>query len=126
MPFDIGISALAMEDIPDAAYSYHIVRFRLHYDWDLFFRAYAFKTKHFFQQAQTLCEGSGVRYVISQSKFRKIIVNFPPLKEEQTAIGQVLFDMDQEIDQLEQELNKYEMIKQGMMQELLTGKIRLV
>lgn len=49
----------------------------------------------------------------------------PPI-EEQTAIAQVLSDMDAEIEQLEQKLNKYKMVKQGMMQELLTGKTRLI
>jgi type I restriction enzyme S subunit len=34
--------------------------------------------------------------------------------------------MDAEIEQLEQKLDKYSMIKQGMMQELLTGKTRLI
>ena len=39
VPNDIGISAVAMEDIPDAAYSYHVVRLRLAEDWDLGIRA---------------------------------------------------------------------------------------
>ncbi len=46
--------------------------------------------------------------------------------EEQTAIATILSDMDVEIQQLQQRLNKTRQIKQGMMQELLTGRIRLV
>jgi len=46
--------------------------------------------------------------------------------EEQTAIAQIISDMDAEIEELEQKLDKYKMIKQGMMQELLTGKTRLI
>ncbi|UJS21383.1 MAG: restriction endonuclease subunit S [Candidatus Brocadia sp.] len=49
-----------------------------------------------------------------------------PTKAEQAAIAQVLSDMDAEIEALEKKLEKYKMIKQGMMQNLLTGKIRLV
>ena len=49
-----------------------------------------------------------------------------PKIEEQTAIAEILSDMDAEIEQLEQKLAKYRMIKQGMMQELLTGKTRLI
>ncbi|NUO10118.1 MAG: restriction endonuclease subunit S [Candidatus Brocadia sp.] len=49
-----------------------------------------------------------------------------PSKEEQTRIAQILSDMDAEIEALEKKLEKYKMIKQGMMQNLLTGKIRLV
>jgi type I restriction enzyme S subunit len=53
----------------------------------------------------------------------KIIV---PLKTEQTAIAQILSDMDEEIQALEARLSKTKQIKQGMMQVLLTGKVRLV
>lgn len=51
---------------------------------------------------------------------------FLPQIEEQTAIAQILSDMDAEIEALEQKLAKYRMLKQGMMQELLTGSIRLL
>lgn len=50
----------------------------------------------------------------------------PPTKDEQSAIGAILSDMDTEIDALEAKLAKARAIKQGMMQELLTGRIRLV
>ena len=46
--------------------------------------------------------------------------------EEQTAIATVLLDMDTEIESLESKLAKAREIKQGMMQELLTGRIRLI
>lgn len=49
-----------------------------------------------------------------------------PKLEEQQAIAQILTDMDSEIEALEEKLDKYKAIKQGMMQELLTGRIRLV
>jgi len=49
-----------------------------------------------------------------------------PEPAEQTAIAEILSDMDSEIDALEAKLRKARQIKQGMMQELLTGKTRLV
>lgn len=49
-----------------------------------------------------------------------------PTKAEQTAIAIVLADIDAEIDALETKLAKARQIKQGMMQELLTGRIRLL
>ena len=52
-------------------------------------------------------------------------ISFPPLPE-QTAIAVILSDMDVEIVTLESKLEKYKQIKQGMMQELLTGRIRLI
>jgi type I restriction enzyme S subunit len=53
-------------------------------------------------------------------------VSFPYKKAEQTRIAQILSDMDNEIEEMEKQLEKYKMLKQGMMQNLLTGKIRLV
>ena len=60
---------------------------------------------------------------------KKVIVNYQvhlPTIAEQRAIAAVLSDMDAEIAALEAKRAKYESIKQGMMQELLTGKTRLV
>lgn len=60
---------------------------------------------------------------------KKVLVNFEvrlPSVPEQQAIASVLSDMDAEIAALEAKRAKYESIKQGMMQELLTGKTRLV
>jgi len=126
MPFDIAVSAVAMEDIPDACYSYHVVRLRLDEDWDLNFRTYAFKTKAFFDQAARTCEGSGVRYVITQGKFRQLTIRYPTDKAEQTAIAEVLTEMDAELTALEARREKTRDLKQAMMQDLLTGKTRLV
>lgn len=50
----------------------------------------------------------------------------PKTIDEQIIIARRLSDMDNEIEVLEKKLEKYKMLKQGMMQNLLTGKIRLV
>ena len=57
---------------------------------------------------------------------KRIYIRGPNTIAEQTAIATVLSDMDTEIESLESKLAKAREIKQGMMQELLTGKIRLV
>ena len=49
-----------------------------------------------------------------------------PNYEEQNQIAQILSDMDNEIELFQEQLSKYKQVKQGLMQELLTGKIRLV
>ena len=54
-----------------------------------------------------------------------VMVEMPPL-EEQCAIAAILSDMDDEITSLETRLAKARQIKQGMMQELLTGRVRLL
>lgn len=62
---------------------------------------------------------------ISSSKLKEIPIVVPQTVTEQQAIASVLLDMDAEIAALEAKRAKYESIKQGMMQELLTGKVSL-
>lgn len=64
-------------------------------------------------------------YGISKNNLTTIFLPVPSI-EEQTAIAKILADMDSEIQELEKRLVKTRQIKQGMMQELLTGKTRLV
>jgi type I restriction enzyme S subunit len=123
---DIALAAVAMEDIDDAVYSYHVVRARINEDWDLRFKAYVFSTKHFLQQAETLCEGSGKRYVLTLPKFRSLEVSYPSSKSEQKSISDTLWDIDSEIWNYQSKLQKLKLQKQGMMQALLTGKIRFI
>lgn len=58
--------------------------------------------------------------------FNSMTIRFPLSIEEQQAIASALTRMDKEIESLEGKKAKYEQIKQGMMQQLLTGKIRLI
>ena len=58
--------------------------------------------------------------------FQTFSIYFPPSKNEQTAIAAVISDMDTELALLEQQRKKARDIKQAMMQELLTGKTRLI
>ena len=63
--------------------------------------------------------------VVNLSALNKLQFTIPP-RPEQTAIATVLTDMDAELAALEQRLVKTRALKQGMMQELLTGRTRLV
>ena len=70
---------------------------------------------------------TGTSYpAINPGKLAEIIVRIPEAVAEQRAIASVLSDMDAEIAALESKRAKYESVKQGMMQELLTGRTRLV
>ncbi|MGV3344468.1 restriction endonuclease subunit S [Enterobacteriaceae bacterium LUAb1] len=68
--------------------------------------------------------GSGVP-TLNRNDAHDYWVLVPPM-EEQTAIAAILSDMDKDIQTLQQRLDKTRQLKQGMMQELLTGKTRLV
>lgn len=58
--------------------------------------------------------------------FEKCPVFLPTRVEEQKAISEIISNMSTEIDALENKLEKARLIKQGMMQQLLTGRIRLI
>jgi type I restriction enzyme S subunit len=64
-------------------------------------------------------------YIVMDTLTDMLLV-LPNSPEEQRAIAVILNDMDKEIEALEAKKTKFEKIKQGMMQELLTGKTRLV
>lgn len=77
------------------------------------------------EKIMQLVSGSTV-YHLYGSDMAKFEFNFPVEISEQTRIAQILSDMDAEIEALEKQLQKTELLKQGMMQELLTGRIRLI
>ena len=63
---------------------------------------------------------------ITPKNFMEYVIHIPLDIQEQTAIADILSDMDNEIEKLKSDLTKFQMIKQGMMSELLTGRIRLI
>jgi len=67
----------------------------------------------------------GIFTNLTTSILKEFQVAFPPTPEEQSVIAQILSDMDSEIQELETKKDKYLMIKESMMQTLLTGEIRL-
>ena len=85
--------------------------------------------RYWFEQNSTMIDsiggGSTVKG-ISIQQLQAFEFNSPPTKEEQTAIACVLSNMDTELSALEARRDKTRNIKQAMMQELLTGKTRLV
>ena len=80
---------------------------------------------HFYGRIMQLTAKSSVDSV-RREMIAKMLIPLPPTRAEQDAIAAVLSDMNAEITALEAELAKARQIKQGMMQELLTGRTRLV
>ena len=78
-----------------------------------------------YESLRELSSGDGGRGGLTKGLISNLEIYMPEVPEQQ-AVAQVLSDMDSEIEQLEKKLAKYQQIKQGMMQELLTGRIRLV
>ena len=78
-----------------------------------------------YDELRSISTGDGGRGGLNLTLINKMDVPLPPLPE-QIAIAEILSDMDAEIAALKARREKTSLIKQGMMQELLTGKIRLV
>jgi type I restriction enzyme S subunit len=99
------------------------------------FRAYEGTCARFASQRFRYCQGSGVFASIAtqttsiahlgSSRFSKLQLLWPTDRREQAAIADVLSDVDAEIAGLEARLHKTNTVKQGMMQQLLTGRTRL-
>ena len=70
-------------------------------------------------------ENVGAQHNLTVADVRKLEIRLPEKTEREAIIG-VLADMDDEISLLVEKLHKYEKVKKGMMEELLTGKVRLM
>lgn len=88
------------------------------------FLSYYLNSSYYHNQLIPYIVGTKVSSVTRASvSLTKLLV---PEYEEQKVIASILSDMDDEITELEKKLEKYKQVKQGMMEQLLTGKIRLV
>ena len=93
--------------------------------FDKEFLYYLLGSDEVLKQYKSLAAGSSVLN-LNKDIVGKVVLYFPPSISEQTAIANILSDCDSEIAALEEKRDKYKEIKQGMMQQLLTGKIRLI
>jgi type I restriction enzyme S subunit len=110
-------------DIPFIAGLHTIVAKTRAADFDHGYLRYCFQAQPVKDQFRFYAVGTKVLGV-SKSNIGKIVASIPP-KNEQAAIAAVLIDMDAEIESFEARLAKTRALKQGMMQQLLTGRIRL-
>ena len=93
-------------------------------DQDSKFLGYLMNQSNAAKQKARMGQGDAVVH-ISASNLARLELHLPAQRE-QTAIAEVLSDMDAELAALEQRRDKTRALKQGMMQELLTGRTRLV
>jgi type I restriction enzyme S subunit len=87
------------------------------------FLFYVMETKY--KELRDLSDGGGGRGGLNLTIIKDVRVAVPPL-EEQMKISEVLWSMDDELEALTAQVSKLRMVKTGMMQDLLTGKVRLV
>ena len=91
---------------------------------DRLFLSQVFSTSDWFRAVSDRSGGTTHKR-ISRGALGRLSINLPPLAE-QTAIASVLTEMDGELAVLEQRREKTRALKKAMMQELLTGRTRLV
>jgi type I restriction enzyme S subunit len=94
-------------------------------EFNIDFLYYTLTSKHIYNQYLSKAAGSGVLN-LNKELVKTIELNKPIDIEEQERIATILSNIDGEIVHLEEERIKYQTLKEGMMQQLLTGKIRLV
>lgn len=124
----VGKCAIIPQDIQIGIMDSHLIRLKFNckkiipqYMLQLFSDEFDFLRN----QIEKLSVG-GIMDGLSTKIIQSLNVFYPVNIDEQKAICAILNDMDGEIAQLEKKMAKYQQIKQGMMQELLTGRIRLV
>lgn len=124
-PEEVGFCSVLLEEIPNLYLNSFCFGFRFNAAEKVsgLFFAYWFRSKAGRAAMSVLAQGA-TRYNIAKSAFMKLEIP-QPSEEEQTAIATVLSDMDAELAALNARRNKARQLKQGMMQELLTGRIRL-
>lgn len=119
---------LYVDSIPHpskASLNSHLLVFRpLNNQYIPKFLFYQLHSKAFIQYIELNKSGSTF-FGLTQEATGNYMAFLPPIPE-QTTIAAMLSDMDAEIEALEQRLAKTHALKQGMMQELLTGKTRLI
>jgi len=125
-PEEVGMCSVLLEDIPNLYLNSFCFGFRLNKDSkeNGLYLSYYFRSSEGRKLFYSMAQGA-TRYNLSKSNFNKMEVSLPQ-PEQQNEIATILSDMDAEIQALETKLEKYRKIKLGMMQNLLTGKIRLI
>ncbi len=124
-PEDLAMGAVVAVDADDLYLNSFCFGIRIHDrgQCDPLFLAYLSRGEPGRTATYALAQGA-TRYNLSKRRFLALELALPPLPE-QRAIAAVLTDMDAEIAAVERRLDKTRAIKQGMMQQLLTGAIRL-
>jgi type I restriction enzyme, S subunit len=125
-PEEVGMCSVLLEDVPNLYLNSFCFGFRLNKESKIngLYLSYFFRSSEGRKLFYSMAQGA-TRYNLSKSNFNKLELSLPT-PEEQNEIAKIISDMDAEISALETKLEKYRNVKLGMMQNLLTGKIRLI
>lgn len=125
-PDDIGHSAVVLDNIKDLVHSYHLVKFRIanNVEIDLKFRGYFLNVNYILNDFATKACGA-TRFTISLKDFQNTNVFIPESIEAQGRMAEIFISFDKEINLLKKKLELLKLQKKGLMEQLLTGKLRV-
>ena len=122
---EVGTAAVLVDEIPAASFSGFILRGRPTTDLvDTTFLALLFQLKSV--RSQVVATASYTTRALTNGRSLGRVEVYLPGRAEQGALVEVLADVDRDFDVLQHRLESVRAVKQGMMQELLTGRTRLV
>ena len=114
---DIGHTLSIKEDIENAVYSYHLMRFRPNIEFDPNFLNYVFKTKKSYFQLSQFAQGL-TRYTLSIKNLNKLEFNYPNSIKEQEKIGNYFSNLDKIINNKSRQLDLLELYKKDMLHKI--------
>ena len=120
---DIGKSVAFLDDF-EACVGGDTIILSPNIDYNSLFMSYQLNTTSVRIQLRKLGQGNSVVHIYS-SGLKKVFVAFPPLQE-QKEIADILSTTDEKIEILKAKKQKYETLKKGLLQKLLSGEIRVV
>ncbi len=115
-PDDIGHSVVIFEDLKNAVFSYHLMRFRPNIKIDILYSHYFCNTYSVLKQLTKLATGS-TRFTISVGSFSSVEINLPCIQE-QAAIANFLSSIDEKLAQVQAQIKKTETWKKGLLQKM--------
>lgn len=124
-PDEVGMASVMLDEIDELYLNSFCFGFRL-IDFNTLvpeFSSYFLRAKTFRTEINKLSQGA-TRFNLSKNNLMKLNIILPPI-EEQTSIAQVLQAADKEINLLKAKVEKLKEQKKGLMQVLLTGKVRI-
>ena len=120
---EVGQSNVYLDKEQSATFGGFVIKGSAKQEYNPVFMNYLFKIPAIRKQI-TSKSGGSTRYNIGQNSLNQVIVQFPPL-EEQKQIADILSTADEKLEVLRAKKEKYETLKKGLLQKLLSGEVRV-
>jgi type I restriction enzyme S subunit len=120
---EVGQSNVYLDKEQSATFGGFVIKGTAKQEYNPVFMNYLFKIPAIRKQI-TSKSGGSTRYNIGQNSLNQVVVQFPPL-EEQKQIADILSTADEKLEVLRAKKEKYETLKKGLLQKLLSGEVRV-